>query len=175
MMRFFTRSLLPVLLIAAVVHAAAVWAVPRLVMHKVMQAIAAHGGPNTVYHAPPATAAARTIPLPSPDLLYSTCALDLAAGPVEVSVTPGPDYLSLAVFDAATDNSFVTNDENAHGQPIHLLIAGPATPDPSVPAGATLVRPDTARGLLLLRGLAATPELRARNDAARHSLVCRRQ
>ena len=172
-MRVFLRVALPILLIAAAVHVAAVWAIPRLVMYRVLETVAARGGPNMVFHAPPATAASRAIPLPSPDLLYSTCALDLADGPVSVSVIPGQDYLSLAVFDAATDNVFVTNDAAVHGAPIRLLIVGPATPTVEAPAGTVVVRLDTRRGLLLLRGLAATPELRARNDAVRRTLVCR--
>jgi uncharacterized membrane protein len=169
----FLRFVLPVLFVAVVVHVALVWAVPRLVMYKVMQGAARLGGANMVYHAEPATGAVRTIPLPSPDLLYSICELDVSAGPVEISVTPGPDYLSLAVFDAATDNVFVTNDQQAGGKPIHLLVAHAGAVMPAVPAGVTLVRMNTPRGLLLLRALAATPALKARNDAARHTLTCK--
>ncbi len=179
-MRFVTRTLLPILpilpilLIAVAVHVGTVLAIPRLVMARVMQVVTTHSAMNAPYHAPPVSAAARTIPLPSPDLLYSICALDVTAGPVAVSVTPGPDYLSLAIFDANTDNVFVTNNQASATRPIHLLIAGlgmPAAPA----AGDTLVRLRTTSGLLLLRGLAATPEAARRSDQARRSLSCRRE
>jgi uncharacterized membrane protein len=169
-MRRLIQTVAPILLIAAAVHAATVLAIPRLVMWRVMRAVAARSLPNTPYHAPPVTAAARTIPLPSPDLLYSTCALDLSAGPIAVSVAPGPDYLSLAVFDARTDNVFVTNNQAAATAAMRLLVAGPGTS--AAPAGYTLVHLATTRGLLLLRGLAATPEAAHRNDLARRTLSC---
>ncbi len=161
-----------ILVVAAAVHVVTILAIPHVVMHLVMARISEHAGINTPLHARQPTAADRGIPLPSPDLLYSSCALDLAKGPVRVSVNPGPDYLSLAVFDADTDNVFVASDKTANGRPIVLLIAGPASPAPTVPADATLVRLRTTEGLLLLRGLASTPELAARNDAARKTLVC---
>jgi uncharacterized membrane protein len=170
-MRRVLRILVPVLLIAGVVHVAAVWAVPRVVMHYVLRGAARRASINAAFHAPPVTARDRAIPLPSPDLLYSTCVLNLAAGPMAVSVQPGSDYLSLAVFDAATDSVFVTNDQAAAG-PIRLLIVGPGATAPTVPAGAKLVRVPTQRALLLLRALGATPELRQRNEAARRTLRC---
>lgn len=166
------RWVLPVALIAAATHLAVIFAVPRVVMRRVMNGVAAHAAPNTPYHAPPATAATRAIPLPSPDLLYSVCALDVSDGPVSVSVTPGAEYLSLAVFDANTDNIFVTNDQQAGGQPISLLILGPASPDPAPRAGRQIVRLGTPSGLLLLRALAATPAQRAVAEAARQTLRC---
>jgi uncharacterized membrane protein len=172
MIHFLTRRLLPVLLVAAIVHFVTIWAVPRVVMQLLQQAVATRAGVNTPYHAPPVTADARHIPLPSPDLLYSTCVLDLTGGPVLATVTPGQHYLSLAVFDEATDNIFVANDQTSAGQPIRILIAGPATPSPVVPPATALVRLHTRRGLLLLRGLAATPDLLKEADIARHSLVC---
>jgi uncharacterized membrane protein len=169
--RWLVQILLPVLLIAGVVHMAAVWAVPRVVMHYVLRGAARRAPVNAVFHAPQVTARDRAIPLPSPDLLYSTCVLNLSAGPMAVSVQPGADYLSLAVFDAATDNVFVTNDRAAGG-PIRLLIVGPDATAPNVPAGATLVRVPTQKGFLLLRALGATAELRQRNEVARRSLRC---
>jgi uncharacterized membrane protein len=166
------RYVLPLVLIAVAVHAGAVWAVPRLVMWKIMHDVTRAAGANTPYLPPRATALSRDIPLPSPDLLYGLCALDLSRGPVAVSVTPGPDYLSLAVFDAATDNVFVTNDQQAAGQPIRLLITGPGNSTPSIAADTRVVRLGTSSGLLLLRALAATPALLERNEVARHSLRC---
>jgi hypothetical protein len=112
------------------------------------------------------------VPLPSPDLLYSSCVLDVSAGPVLVSVTPGAAYLSLAVFDARSDNVFVTDDGDSGGKPITVLVTGPGQAV-AAPAGAVLARLGSARGLLLLRGLAATPALAAVSDQARHSLSCR--
>jgi uncharacterized membrane protein len=166
-MRHLLRTILPILVIAALVHIAVIWATPRLVMHRVLHIASAHGTP---FHAPQPTAADRKIPLPSPDLLYSTCVLNLSAGPILASVTPGPDYLSLAIFNAATDNVFVANDQTAQNHPIRLLITNTPTANP--PASTTIVQLGTTKGLLLLRALAATPAQQTSNEAARKTLTC---
>jgi uncharacterized membrane protein len=162
---------LPVLLVAGAVHVAAVWAVPRVVMHYVLRGAARRAPAGAVFHAPPVTVRDRAIPLPSPDLLYSLCVLDLSRGPVAVSVVPGGDYLSLAVFDAATDNVFVTNDQAAKGA-IRLLIVAADTAVPVVAGGTQVVRVPSRQALLLLRALGATAELRTRNEIARRTLRC---
>ena len=161
-----------VLAVAVLVHIGAVWAAPRVVMALVLHAVAKRAGTSGVFHAPPVTAAARGIPLPSPDLLYSTCTLDFAHGPVAVSVTPGTDYISLAVFDGGTDNVFVADDQTKPGQPIKLILTGPGQAAPPIPPGTTLVSVNTQHALVLLRALAATPELMGRAEAARRSFEC---
>ena len=63
-------------LIALAVHAASLWALPRLIMHKALQTV---GGPQppAPVRPPLATQTARAIVLPSPDLLYGVCVADL--------------------------------------------------------------------------------------------------
>jgi uncharacterized membrane protein len=170
--RLLLRWVLPVLAVAVVAHLATVLAVPRVVMMVAMGRVAqaAPGGP---LHAPPIDAAARLVPLPSPDLLYSSCVLDVSGGPELVSVTPGAAYLSVAVFDARSDNVFVTDDHDAGGKAIAVLVTGPG--DPAVaPAGVAVARLGSARGLVLVRGLAATPAQAAISEQARHTLACRK-
>lgn len=172
-MRGFLRTLGAIALIAGVVHLAVVWYVPRFIMEVAIERSAeASGGFNKVLHAPPVDHTARRVVLPSPDLLYSTCTLDLSAGPVAVSATPPAGYFSLSLFDTATDNVFVINDVQARGQPIRLLVSGPSTPEATPAPGEILVKMPSHQGLLLLRALAATPELAAGADVARRTLSC---
>jgi len=160
-----------VLAVAAITHLAVIVAIPRVVMHFVVSRAVNSTGVNTPFHMHLPTAADRRIPLPSPDLLYSGCALDVTQGPVAVSVTPGSEYLSLSAFDMKSDNVFVTSDREAKGQPIRLLFTDGSTPL-TAPAGTQLVTLADGHGLLLLRGLAATPEMAAHTEAARHTLGC---
>lgn len=172
-MKGFLKALAAVLVIAAAVHLLAVWYTPRLVMGEVIARSAeAAGGFNRPLHAPAVDHTARRVVLPSPDLLYSTCTLDLGAAAVRVSARPPAGYFSLSVFDALTDNVFVVNDKGAGGQPLRLLIVGPGTPAATAEPGETLVRMPSDQGLLLLRALAATPELAAGAEAARRTLAC---
>ncbi|MCF4165355.1 DUF1254 domain-containing protein [Zavarzinia compransoris] len=173
MSRFF-RTALIVLAIAAVTHVGAIWAVPRGIMALVIGGVAeAAAGYNRAYHPPPIDDKARTVVLPSPDIRYSICALDLSAGPVEVTATPPASYFSLSVFDAITDNVAVISNATTGTGPIHLVIAGEDTAAPALPDDAHLVTLPTTTGLLLLRGLAATPALAEAAETARRTLVCR--
>ena len=171
MIRRYVLPIGAVLVVAVAVHVATVLAVPRVVMQVVTGRIAAMVSLNTPLHAAPVTAAEHAVPLPSPDLLYSSCVLDVSRGPVEVSVTPEAAYLSLAVFDMRSDNVFVTNDHTAAGKPIELLVAGPGQAR-LAPGDVAVVQLGSSRGLLLLRGLAATPELARISDQARRTLSC---
>ena len=173
-MRRHAATLAWIGIVAACVHGVVVFAIPRAIMHIVLSRAATRGGYNTPLHTPLVTASARGIPLPSPDLLYSTCALNVAKGPVAVSVTPGAAYLSVAVFDMRSDNVFVADDQDAGGGPIRLQVVQADDPAPAPEAGVTLVRLPGTTGLLLLRGLAATPALREISERARQSLRCGR-
>lgn len=167
------RWVLPVIAVAVLAHVATVLAVPRVVMMVVMGRLEAAASPNAPLHAPPIDAAARGVPLPSPDLLYSSCVLDVSGGPVLVSVVPGAAYLSVSLFDARSDNVFVTDDRDSGGKRIAVLVTGPGQ-SVAAPAGVAVAKLGSARGLLLLRGLAATPALAAISEQARHTLTCRK-
>ena len=43
---------------------------------------------------------------PSPDLAYAICVIDVSGGPVTLSVPTWPEYGSLSIFDASTDNVY---------------------------------------------------------------------
>jgi uncharacterized membrane protein len=171
-MRRLAVTMLGILAVAVCVQVVVLYAIPRMIMQSVTARADARVGLNRPMHLPMVTDEARDIPLPSPDLLYSTCVLDISKGPVAVTVTPGEAYLSLAVFDMRSDNVFVANDQSARGEPIRLLVASVDGAVPATPAGVTLVRLPGTRGLLLLRGLAATPALREISERARQTLRC---
>jgi len=171
------RPIVAVAIVALIVHFMTILAIPRVVMWYVLDGATRIGGVNAAHHPPPVTATRHGIPLPSPDLLYSTCVLDLDSGPVEISVTPGKEYLSLSIFDSNTNNVFVANDQTSHGGAINLFVTSstaqpPGATPPPAPAGYTAVRVSTDRALLLLRALASTPQMQAEADGVRHSLVC---
>jgi uncharacterized membrane protein len=128
------------------------------------------GGANLFAHAPPATPDARTIVRPSPDLAYSSCALDLADRPVLIEVPPLPaPYWSLSVFDSRTDAMFVRGGADApEGLRIAVVRAGQ-----QAPAGVEAVALDGRRGIALIRALAPDPAGFAAIDAARRAAVCR--
>lgn len=141
---------------AAVVHAAAVWAVPRVITKVALDRISvAASGANVFLHAPRAMAEVRTIVRPSPDLAYSVCVADVGGGPVKVFAPVSEPYTSVSVFAANSDNLLALNDRETGGKPIELTIAGPGQP---VPEGGAVVRLPSDRAIVLVRRV-------IRNDA----------
>jgi uncharacterized membrane protein len=162
------------LAVAAAVHALAVWAVPRVVMHRVISNVAAEAGDDGVLRPPPIDAGARRVVLPNPDLLYALCAYDVSDAPLRVRAEPGePGYWSVALYAAGTDTWFVLNDRDAAGRPVDLVVTGAGTDGVAVPAGATRVESPTVRGLALMRVLVTGDAgQREAAEAARRSLRC---
>jgi len=163
------------LALATAVHLLAVWAVPRVIMGRVLSA--AQPEKTTGVFLPPMTdASARRIVMPSPDLLYATCAFDVGTRPLRIRADPkSPRYWSIALYADNSDNFFVVNDREAAGKPIDIVLIGPkAYPQaPALPAGASVIDAPSARGLLLMRVLVADYAAeKSVVEAARGTLRC---
>ncbi len=163
--------ILGVLAIATAVHFSVVWAVPRVMMWKLLDSLGqAPGGANGTaapFLPPLANANARRVVMPNPDLLYGLCALDLEQGAMIVRVDPKlSTYWSIALYSSNSDNFFVLNDREAGQLPVELRIS--TTPDQP----KAIVAP-SKKVLLLMRVL--VPDRTQGMDAleaARSSLRC---
>lgn len=163
---------------ALLVHLAAIWAAPRLIMQvllngpqaKVMQM---H---NRAAFPPPVTAQSRSIVLPSPDMLYSVCVFDVTQGPVRVQAHPRlSTYWSIALYGNNSDNFFVVNDRQAGNAPVDLwLVAGDAdAAGAAIPAGSRVVVTPSRQGFLLMRVLTGNYDAeKAVVEPARRTLQC---
>jgi uncharacterized membrane protein len=159
--------------VAVAVHALAVWAVPRLIMSRVL-GNAAQLRDGGVYLPPMTDHRQRAIVMPSPDLLYALCAFDLRDRPMRVRARPdaAPGYWSIALYASNSDNFFVVNDRQAVGGAVDLLLVGPGAPAPAG-GSARVVRSPTDRGLLLMRVLVDDyAAQRVQVEAARRALSC---
>ena len=178
--------------VAVLAHLLTVWALPRLIMREAMTRIGEEtslqagaqareqGAPSAatgVYLPPPTDHTQRRIVMPSPDLLYATCALDLGAGPQRITAqVEHPRYWSVALYGANSDNFFVVNDRKTTepGQ-LDLWVVAPGTDSAAlaVPAGSTVVEAPTAKSLLLMRLLVSDdPADLESAQRARTSLRC---
>jgi uncharacterized membrane protein len=158
------------ILLGGIAHVAATIAIPRVIMSIALDRMeAAAGGTNKWRHNARSSAATQTIVRTSPDLAYSVCVLDLSKGSVRVSVEPWGNYISLALYDEATDNVMTVNDRTApSGGPITMTV---------MPPGQTSGAPDAIalksnRGLVLLRRLAPSQEAFDAAKAAQAKDVC---
>lgn len=161
------------LALASAAHLLTVWALPRAIMQAVLAQMPA-GAAGGAYLPPMTDHLQRRIVMPSPDLLYASCAFDLRERPLRIRADPKmPDYWSIALYDANSDNFFVLADRDAAGRPVDLVLTSADTPAPSLPAGARRVDAPSARGLLLMRVLVGDPASgQAEAESARRSLRC---
>lgn len=173
-------------LLGLAAHALTVWAIPRLIMNLIIdgaaeEAQAAQSG--LVYLPPPVDHTQRRIVMPSPDLLYASCAFDLGQGPLRVRFAGDyPRYWSVALYAANSDTILVINDQDSAGKPLNLRLdppTGMAGSFARLGVGQTdaseerrLVSP-TRRGFLLLRLLVSDePAVRSAAERARRGLQC---
>jgi len=137
--------------VAAFVHLATLYALPRLVMRQTLEKM---GEPNKMHFGSRPTASSHAVVRPSPDMLYASCPFDLSRGPLRVIArVPHSTYWSLAGFDAATNNFFVRNDRQVGGDSLEVLLLRPGQSLPPVDRArerVTVFAP-SKRGLLLFR------------------------
>lgn len=103
----------------------------------------------------------QTIVRPSPDLAYAICVIDLSTGPVEIAVPTWPEYGSLSIFDAHTDNVYAGSlDARAPDAPgyrrILVAMEGQDTDTGDITDIVTVGSPEA---LALIRRLAPTQGL----------------
>lgn len=148
------KYVLGALIVAAIVHVAAIYAVPRALMHVAIERIGG-GSFNAWRLSDRVTATSRQIVRPSPDFAYSACAFDLSNGPVVITATPWDAYWSLSLYGANSDNFFVIDDREAHyGAELTLVRRGAEHPE----GASMVVESPSTRGIALIRRLAPTPD-----------------
>jgi uncharacterized membrane protein len=176
--RLWFYRVLTLITTAVLVHLAAVWAAPRLIMQVLMHGPMAQSMnmQNRAAFPPPVTAAARTVVMPSPDLLYSVCVFDVSAGPVRIAANPNlKSYWSIALYAANSDNFFVINDRKAGGKPVDIWLVSPeGRPGlQPIPSGVQVVVAPSKTGFLLMRVLTGDYDVEWQTiETARHTLVC---
>ena len=168
--------------LAIVTHALTVWAVPRLIMDRIITLGSTDSvmeRSNGVSLPPPTDHTQRRIVMPSPDLLYATCFFDVSESPARVTLqTDYPRYWSIALYASTSDNFFVVNDRGVRDGRVDLTIVGPHQSSgisPQKNDRSQQVTSPTDRGMLLMRLLVNDdPSVRAAAEAARRSLRCSR-
>jgi len=107
MMRLPVIGLATFVLGFATAHFIVLDALPGNIMSKARERMTASGiAPHEWRMSPRVTPETQTIVRPSPDLAYAICVIDVSDGPVTLSVPTWPEYGSLSIFDASTDNIY---------------------------------------------------------------------
>jgi uncharacterized membrane protein len=171
------------LALAFATYYASIWALPRVIMNRVHQIAepadapqAAQARGNLAVFPAMTSHSSRQVVMPSPDLLYAICSLDISQRPARISAHPtqAPAYWSIALYAANSDNFFAINDRQANSQPVQLILLAPGQAAPKdLPANTKLVSAPSTKVLLLMRTLATDyAKDSAALEVARRSLRC---
>jgi hypothetical protein len=114
---------------------------------------------------------ARVVTTPNNDTLYTSCWVDLSAGPVALSVAPMPAgrYWSVALMDFFSNHFALPGSRLDGTGPVHATVVGPRWTGP-VPAGGLIRSPGDDVWLLgrwLVDGPQDLPAARAMQDGLR--------
>ena len=170
--------LIGLLIVAAAAHALTVWALPRVIMAEVLRVTRVEGSASAdgVLRPPPADHTARRIVMPSPDLLYATCSLDIRDRPAQITANIDyPSYWSIALYADNSDNFMVRNDREHGTRALRWLIVSKdgRYPVPVAKDVEIIEAPGTKVLLLMRMLLPEDPAGRAAAEASRDSLRCR--
>ncbi|MDO9369338.1 MAG: DUF1254 domain-containing protein [Sphingopyxis sp.] len=169
-MRNWFGPLLLGVLVAAGTTYASIRAIPYGLMNIAIDRLG-QGGTNSMSYGNLATPERQPVVRPSPDLAYSSCPYNISEGPIEIDVAPVPGrYMSLSIFDAATDVIFVRNDVQAGGKRFRIIVARDGQ---AVPKGTEVVRTNHDHGIALIRLLLKDPAEIGGLDAVRRQSSCR--
>ncbi len=118
-MRSFIMGLTAFIVTFLIAHLVVLSALPERIMSTVRERMVESGLETHGWRmSPRVTPETQSVVRPSPDLAYAICLIDLSNGPVELSVPAWPEYGSLSIFEAGTDNVYAGSlDARAEGTP----------------------------------------------------------
>jgi uncharacterized membrane protein len=156
--RLSVRESVAVIAAAAIIHVGAVWLIPRAIVAYARHVMTNLAGVNGIRHASLPGADWHSVPMPSPDQLYSACAYDVSSHPLVVTADVPDSYWSVSAFASNTDNFFVLDDRGVPSH--HARVVFTNREGYRDTAGGTVVRTPTDTGVILFRLLVLD-----RNDA----------
>jgi uncharacterized membrane protein len=145
------------------------WAIPKVIMIKVMEGLAERGaGVNTMTRNGPPDPYRQLVVRPSPDLLYSTCVYDLDGGPLRINIGPTNGYLSVSFYDHITNNYETLTGDLITQQRSNIILVQKGQ---DASSGPHVITSPSEKGLVLVRrrisGKDSLPDMQAAqaNDA----------
>lgn len=159
------------LICALIIHLTTIFWVPRHANWQVWQFLSGNGElVNAWYHSPRQTPENAGDIKAAPEVGYSTCAIDLSDGPVQLRVNAWSPYTSLALYDATGFNFFVVNDtQMPDGYTELVLSTGAADGGP-----IRHVRSPTRRVVAMTRRLVPDEDGWSRLEGVQNGDVCSR-
>ncbi|MEO0368864.1 MAG: DUF1254 domain-containing protein [Pseudomonadota bacterium] len=161
---------------AVATHTAAKYLTPRMIMHVALDKITTGyaTATNQLSHGAQITSRDRRVVRPSPDLAYSICVFDLQPGQnLAITIPKRDKYLSVAFYDANTNNFFHLNDTQIETNSQNIVLS---TDEPkagqSLNSDVIYIQAPTQRGLVLFRAMVENKNDWLELEATRAQMSC---
>jgi uncharacterized membrane protein len=171
--------LLLCLVLAGLIHIAAVLTLPALAPKNAWSRLVPLGPPNTMILLPPPSPGQEVMPMMAPDVRYAVCRFDLGLGPVRLRATVPNDLWLIAFYTPEGDNFYtVAGVDMKHGQ-IDLIIAktdqevaeaGVDAPEES--DEVVVIKSPVGAGIAMIRAPLSGPSRAAGAEQALKSTFC---
>lgn len=180
-MRTAMVSALSIVLLAALIHIAAVLSLPYLAPKNAWARVSALSEANRMVVLPAASPSHQSLPLMASDVRYGVCRFNLDNGPVRLSTQILDDLWSIAFYTPRGENFYAINGRELKRNQIEIIIS--TKNEVGVKAGASLldeiedlvvVDSPVREGIAVIRAPLLGPSYAAQTEAALKRGACTR-
>jgi uncharacterized membrane protein len=167
------------LVLAGLIHIAAVLALPGLAPKNAWARLVPVGSTNTLIQFPALKPGNEVMPMMAPDVRYAFCRFDLAQGPVRLKGTVPNDLWMIAFYTPEGDNFYTVPGADMRSAQLDLVIATGeqtvAEAGVDAPEGADelfVIKSPVQEGIAIIRAPLSGPSRAARAEDALNATTC---
>ncbi len=171
--------LLLCIVLAGLIHIAAVLTLPALAPKNAWARLVPLGPVNTMIQIPPPTPGQQSMPMLAPDVRYAFCRFDLTPGPVRVRAAVPNDLWLIALYTKEGDNFYTVAGADMKRAQIDLIIAKEDQPvaeagvdAPEEADDVVVVKSPVDEGIAMIRAPLSGPSRATRIEEALKSTYC---
>jgi len=170
------------LLLAGIIHVAAVLGMPHLAPSNAWERLAELVGTNEILVLPPATPEQQSLPLMAPDVRYAVCRFDISEGPVRLITPIQEGYWLIAFYTTEGENFYTISGAELKRDKIEFVIS--TKKEALFEVGASIlddiddlivVASPERTGIVVVRAPVAAPGYASRTEAAMQEISCSRK
>jgi uncharacterized membrane protein len=167
--------------LGGIVHLVSVLALPRVASKDAYSRIVPITNVNAVTQLPTVEPHNALLPFQDPALATAVCRYDLALGPIKFSVPVSQAYTSVSFYTRGEVAYYAINDRSAGRRIIELDLMTPEQraelpeEEDVTAADRLIIESPTPTGLIVIKALAAEPDLMAQARASLMAATCRPQ
>lgn len=167
------------LVLAGLIHIAAVLTLPALAPKDAWARLVPLGPVNTMIQIPPASPDQQIIPMMAPDVRYAFCRFDLAEGPVRLKAAVPNDLWLISFYTPRGDNFYTVTGADMRRAQLDLIIAKADQPvaeagidAPEEAEHVVVVTSPAQEGVAVIRAPISGPSRAARAEEALKATFC---